>query len=173
MILNENIKKFRRESGLTQKALATRSGLSFSMISKLESGEQSNPSFETIRKIADVLRISPGNLVSEPPTIEEQIDEYILYKRGLEQNLAGSVQSPKSKAAGKEDQCGDLNFKKKLQAINTFPAPSEEAPREHSDYPDNRPEMLRLVFALQHATKDEINQVTRLVETFKGIIRLP
>lgn len=55
MALSDNIKIYRKDAGLTQKVLAARSGLSFSMVSKLESGEQTNPSFETLKKIADVL----------------------------------------------------------------------------------------------------------------------
>lgn len=38
----------------------------------------------TIRKIADLSEISPVKVAATPLTIEEQIDEYIKYKRGLE-----------------------------------------------------------------------------------------
>jgi len=156
MALNENIKKYRKKSGLTQKSLAGKSGLSFSMISKLESGEQTNPSFETIRKIADVLRVSPGELVDTPLSIEDQIDEYIAHKRGLNKT-------------GHNDPCADLNFKKKLQAINHISISSDDTKDGYPEYLDKRPEMKKLLHALRNATRDEINQVTRLIETFKGI----
>ncbi len=167
MTLNENIKRFRKEAGLTQKALAGKSGLSFSMISKLESGEQSNPSFETIKKIADVLKISPGKLVSTPMSIEDQIDEYLEYKRGINRNVVGTAVS--CGAADHKGLYSDLNFKKKMQAINNFPIPADDYTEECSDYPDIRPEIKKLFYVLKNATRDEINQITRLIETFRGV----
>lgn len=167
MGLNENIRKFRKEAGLTQKALAGKSGLSFSMISKLESGEQTNPSFETLRRIADVLRISPGQLLNNPLTIEEQIDEYIEYKRGIGSSIAKSAVN--YGPADREEPCADLNFRKRMQAINNVPEPAVHDHGEYMDFLDLRPEMKNLFYALKNATKDEINQVTRLVETFRRI----
>lgn len=169
MALNENIKKFRKQAGLTQRALASKSGLSFSMISKLESGEQTNPSFKTLRKISGVLNISPAELVNTLPTIEEQIDEYIEYKRGLHRAFARPVINYKDEPVDREKSYDDLNFKKKFQAINNIPAP---APESHYDYMEDieeRPEMRKLFSALRNASKDEINQVTQLIETFKRV----
>ncbi len=167
MALNENIKKCRKKAELTQKDLAYKTGLSFSMISKLESGVQTNPSFETIRKIADVLRVSPGELVNNPLSIEDQIDEYIAYKRGLSKNLSKSIVI--NKENDQEDPCADLNFKKKLQAINNIPIPLDDTNNEYPENLEKRPEMKRLFSLLRNATRDEILQVTRLLETFKGI----
>lgn len=169
MALNENIKKFRKDAGLTQKMLASKSGLSFSMISKLESGEQTNPSYETLRKIADVLEISPANLMSTPMSIEEQIDEYIEYKRGLSKNLAKPVLNYKHGLSDHEEKYADLNFRKKLQAINNITIPSDEVHYEYMEYLDRRPEMKKLFATLKNASKDEIDQVTRLVEAFRRI----
>lgn len=167
MALNENIKKYRKQSGLTQKALASKSGLSFSMISKLEGGEQTNPSFETIRKIADVLGVSPGELVNNPLSIEDQIDEYITYMSGLSKNQFKSIAA--NKKSDREDPCADLNFKKKLQAVNNTSISSDHTNDGYPEYLDMRPEMKKLFYVLRNATRDEINQVTRLIETFKGI----
>ena len=166
MTLSENIKIFRKEAGLTQKTLAGKSGLSFSMISKLESGEQTNPSFETLKKIADVLKINPGDLISTPLTIEDLIDDYIEYKRGVNRNNAGS--SPKYEAAGHEEPYADLNFRKKLQAINTIPEPTDYEHDDYLDYINRHPEMKKLFHALKNASKDEIIQVTRFIESFRG-----
>lgn len=58
LTLGEKIAKARNRKGITQKTMAELSGLSFSMISKIESGEQSNPSYETINRIASALGIS-------------------------------------------------------------------------------------------------------------------
>lgn len=163
MALNENIKKFRKEAGLTQKALASKSGLSFSMISKLECGDQLNPSFETIKKIADVLKVNPAKLISTPLSIEDQIDEYIAYKRGLNRSFSTSADHYNEDA----EPCSDLNFRKKLQAINNMPIPSAHDQDNDSECMDMRPEIKQLFSALKDATRDEINQVTRLIETFK------
>lgn len=51
------LKKVRKDKKITQKKLAEISGLSFSMVSKLETGEQSNPSFDTVSKLAKALNV--------------------------------------------------------------------------------------------------------------------
>ncbi len=64
MGLRENLKRIRKEQKITQRKLAELTGISFSMISKLESGEQANPSLETISKIANVLKVQPFELLT-------------------------------------------------------------------------------------------------------------
>lgn len=118
MALNENIKIFRKDSGLTQKNLANKTGLSFSMISKLESGEQTNPSLKTIRKIADALHVTPGELLDTPLSIEEQIDEYIEYKRGLTGKRPRAAAVVAENAPREENPCSDIDFKRKVYAMN-------------------------------------------------------
>lgn len=167
MSLGENIKMYRREARLTQKALAVKSGLSFSMVSKLESGEQANPSYETMKKIADVLEISPAELVASPLSIEAQIDDYIEYKRGLKRD--DSVSPEKKGAHCHKELCADLNFRKKLQGINNIPNPAGHDQDRYLDEVYRRPEMKRLFQALKDATSDEIIQVTRFVEAFRRI----
>ena len=63
MSLKENIKKIRKEKKISQKVLAEKSGLSFSFVSKLESGEQANPSLDTIEKIANALEVQVYELL--------------------------------------------------------------------------------------------------------------
>ena len=162
MKLNENIKLFRKEAGLTQKTLASRSGLSFSMVSKLESGEQANPSFETIRKLADALQVSAKELVDTSASFEDQIDEYIEYKRGTGKNGLRTATT----AAELQEPCTDLNFRKKMQAINQAPMPAGNRD-ELKDRLDRRPELKRLIYTLEDSTGDEIEQITRLVEVFR------
>lgn len=62
-----NIKAIRKNKGWTQKELAKESEVSFSMISKLESGEKKNPSFETLSKIAKALNTSVTELLGDTP----------------------------------------------------------------------------------------------------------
>ena len=64
MGLRENLKRIRKKQKITQRELAELTGISFSMISKLESGEQANPSLETITKIANVLKVQPFELLT-------------------------------------------------------------------------------------------------------------
>ncbi len=69
MILNEksisdNIKRYRKLSGLTQKQLASMIGSHANYISELERWKQL-PSIEVLYKIADALKISPDLLIYE------------------------------------------------------------------------------------------------------------
>ncbi|MDI6602007.1 MAG: helix-turn-helix transcriptional regulator [Thermoanaerobacteraceae bacterium] len=65
MALKENLKKIRKTKNISQQKLAELSGLSFSMVSKLESGEQSNPTLETIEKISFALGVEPSVLIGK------------------------------------------------------------------------------------------------------------
>ena len=139
MPLNENIKKFRKQNGLTQKELACKSGLSFSMVSKLESGEQLNPSFQTIKKIAKALKIYPEKLVNETIVKTECYD----------------------------DSYSDLNFRMKLQAINNIPIPKDDLCRNPFEALYERPEIKKLLISLSNASKEEIEQLITLIETLQ------
>ncbi|MEL7655932.1 MAG: helix-turn-helix transcriptional regulator [Bacillota bacterium] len=139
MALNENIKRFRKEIRLTQRELACKSGLSFSMISKLESGEQLNPSFQTLKKIANALEINPEKLVKESIV----------------------------KTAVCDKSSSDLNFRVKLQAINNFPIPKNDSPNDPMEGLYQRPEIKRLLISLRNTSKEEIEQMITLIETFQ------
>ena len=51
-----NVRQYRRVGGLTQAQLAEALGLSVEMVGKIERGT-SSPSFETIEKLSDVLKV--------------------------------------------------------------------------------------------------------------------
>lgn len=57
MTIGENIKRIRKEKGLTQKALGDKCGLADSAIRRYELGG-ANPKIETLRKIANALGVS-------------------------------------------------------------------------------------------------------------------
>lgn len=61
--LSQNIRKLRKKRKLSQEELAKKVGITFSTLAKLESGVNSNPTLETLRKIADVFQISLDELV--------------------------------------------------------------------------------------------------------------
>lgn len=63
MGLSENLKAIRKKRNISQRTLASESGVSYSMVSKLESGEQKNPSLETLEKIAKALDVTPSQLM--------------------------------------------------------------------------------------------------------------
>ncbi len=55
-----NVKRFRKEKGLTQVALAERTGLSLATIYFIEQDRRPNPSFPTLRKLASALDVNIG-----------------------------------------------------------------------------------------------------------------
>lgn len=55
--LAERLRSIRTVTGLSQRALSEKSGVSFSFISRIESGER-RPTVETIRKLAEALEVS-------------------------------------------------------------------------------------------------------------------
>ena len=69
MSVGENIRKLRKEKGMTQKALGTLCGINEANIRKYESGKQ-NPKLQTIEKIATALETTPFNLMG----VSEDLD---------------------------------------------------------------------------------------------------
>ncbi len=63
MPLKENLKRIRKAKKISQKKLAELSAVSYSMVCKLESGEQSNPSLDTIDKISSALGVKSSDLI--------------------------------------------------------------------------------------------------------------
>lgn len=63
MNFKDNLKAIRKSKGITQRELADKSDLSFSMVSKLEIGEQDNPTLDTIKKIAAALDVKVYELM--------------------------------------------------------------------------------------------------------------
>lgn len=57
----DKLKELRIDEGLSQRALAQRAGLSQTSIWKIERGGGANPA--TLKKLADVLRVRPTDLV--------------------------------------------------------------------------------------------------------------
>ncbi len=61
--LSKNIKKCRKQQGLTQQELAFKSDLPMSVITKIEQGLTTRPEIQTVVKIAKALNISLDKLV--------------------------------------------------------------------------------------------------------------
>jgi transcriptional regulator with XRE-family HTH domain len=60
--LGLTIRQRREELGLSQSRLASAAGISTAQVSRLESGERTDPSFEVVVKLADVLDVSLDHL---------------------------------------------------------------------------------------------------------------
>lgn len=59
----QNIKLYRQKRKMTQKELAEKAGIDLFTLSKIETGATSNPSIETILKIANALDVSINYLM--------------------------------------------------------------------------------------------------------------
>jgi transcriptional regulator with XRE-family HTH domain len=60
------IKEIRESKKISLKALAKLSGISDGYISELETGKKTNPTFETIDKIAKALNVTVSELLNTP-----------------------------------------------------------------------------------------------------------
>jgi transcriptional regulator with XRE-family HTH domain len=65
-LVGKNFARVRREKGLTQEEVATRSGLSQQYLSGLESGRR-NPTIITLHELAQALGVSHLDLLAPPP----------------------------------------------------------------------------------------------------------
>lgn len=62
--LANNIMRLRKQKGLSQEKLARLSDVANNTIIKMESGENDNPTLETLRKVAKALDVSVDNLIN-------------------------------------------------------------------------------------------------------------
>jgi transcriptional regulator with XRE-family HTH domain len=62
--LSVRLRVVRKRRGPTQRELANRSGVSYSLIGKIEEGERENTHLETLHKLAVVLRVPTSALAA-------------------------------------------------------------------------------------------------------------
>ena len=60
----DNIRKVRKKVGLSQDKLARKAGVAYNTVVKIESGENKNPTIETLRNIAKALDVSVDELIN-------------------------------------------------------------------------------------------------------------
>lgn len=70
MSIGDNIRKYRKQKGLTQKELGQLCGKSESQISQYEIGFRS-PNYETLLKIADALHVQPSDIDARFAPVEQ------------------------------------------------------------------------------------------------------
>jgi len=61
--IGKNIRRIRKEKGISQDRLSKRADLALNTIVNIELGENSNPTIETLKKIADALEVSIEELL--------------------------------------------------------------------------------------------------------------
>ena len=60
----DNVRKARKKVGLSQDKLAREADVAYNTVVKIESGENKNPTIETLRNIARALKISVDKLIN-------------------------------------------------------------------------------------------------------------
>ena len=60
----DNVRKARKKAGLSQDKLAREADVAYNTVVKIESGENKNPTIETLRSIAKALDVSVDELIS-------------------------------------------------------------------------------------------------------------
>ncbi|URZ06423.1 helix-turn-helix domain-containing protein [Clostridium felsineum] len=95
-MLSEKLKKLRKSKGITQKQLADETGLSVSMISKIEEGHKTG-SDETLQTLANYFNLTLDELRVDKLDVEiEKRKEYVvdeLLKRLVQKGLITNTQN--------------------------------------------------------------------------------
>jgi len=61
--LSKNIKRLREAKGLSQEKLARLADVANNTLIKMETGENKNPTLETLKKVAQALEVSVDDLI--------------------------------------------------------------------------------------------------------------
>ena len=62
-MIAENVKRYRKALGLSQEKLAQESGVTYSTLTKIESGVNQNPKVKTLLRLADTLGVTVNDLL--------------------------------------------------------------------------------------------------------------
>ena len=87
----DRIRDIRKRRGLTQRALAESSGVSLSLIKKLEQGDYGDVRLETLHKLAVTLRVPTTALATQPDAEEPERDD-VKQWAPVRRALAGSAE---------------------------------------------------------------------------------
>lgn len=63
LLIGKNIKKLRKQKGLSQDQLSKLADISYNTVIKLELGGITNPSIDTLQKLAKALNVSVDDLL--------------------------------------------------------------------------------------------------------------
>jgi transcriptional regulator with XRE-family HTH domain len=70
--IGKEIRKARRDRGLTQEELARRANISLNGLAQLEQGGRTDPHYSTLSKLAVALGVSVGELLDEGKVLAPQ-----------------------------------------------------------------------------------------------------
>jgi len=90
--VGDRVRDIRKRRGLSQKELASRSGLSVSLVKKLEQGDYGDVRLETLHKLAIVLRVPTSALAAGPDAAgpeRKDVEEWAPVRRALEGSAEG------------------------------------------------------------------------------------
>lgn len=134
------LRQLRRRTTLTQEILAERTGLSVRTIRRLETGESANPQLDTVRLLADALRLEPderarmlavadGQVLPEPPGVNGNRPESAFERRLAEaaDDLAHAVGA----RLGREEEL------RRIQDPFPLPVRWQRAPDDVMDHWEN------------------------------------
>jgi transcriptional regulator with XRE-family HTH domain len=62
-VIGKNMKKYRAKLGISQDKLSKLADITFHTITKIESGATSDPRIETVKRIAEALKVSVDDLI--------------------------------------------------------------------------------------------------------------
>lgn len=117
MLIGDNIRRFRKERGITQKKLGELCGIAEPNIRKYENGKQ-NPKLETIEKIASALGVTAFDLMGieyfdlKNPDAGRQYAEYDGFQKYL-QSMGFSIKEKQEN----EDSCSYVISGNRLDLI--------------------------------------------------------
>jgi len=63
--ISDNIKKYRNKLGISQDRLSKLADVTYNTIIKIESGANTNPTIDTLTKIAKALNVGVDNLIKK------------------------------------------------------------------------------------------------------------
>jgi transcriptional regulator with XRE-family HTH domain len=133
------LRELRRQTTLTQEDLAERAGLSVRTIRRLETGERANPQLDTVRLLADALRLEPDEraqmLAVADGVVPQQQNGHnprpeSAYERRLAEAADDLAHAVRARLAGEEEQ-------RRIQDPCPLPVRWELAPDNVLDHWEN------------------------------------
>lgn len=138
--IGTRVRDTRKRRGLTQRELATASGVSLSLIRKLEQGELIDTRMETVRKLATALRVPTSDLLTRPEAEPQQAPEpWLDLQYAVERPAAQPAEEPT--VAGVITALGETrqaHFEKRVGDVVTLLVPALRDAEALEDAPDAR-----------------------------------
>jgi DNA-binding XRE family transcriptional regulator len=85
--VGDRVRDVRKRRGLTQRALAEASGVSLSLVKKLEQGDYGDARLETLHRLASTLRVPTSSLTAGPDAESperEDVEQWAPVRQALE-----------------------------------------------------------------------------------------